>query len=454
MAVFKTITKRFVELSKIPSAVLVSLLFIANGAAAATIEGVRLWRAPDHTRLVFDLSAPAEHKLFSLKNPNRIVIDFDKSSSRFDLSSLKLGSTPVSRIRSGKRGKTGLRLVLDLNEAIKPRSFLLKKHGGKPDRLVLDLYDNAKKIAKTVQQSAPKAKTKRDIIIAVDAGHGGEDPGASGPNKLREKHVVLAMAKELAKQINARKGYKANLTRKGDYYIPLRKRRNLARDMRADLFIAIHADGFKDPRAKGASVFALSLRGATSETARFLARKENEADLIGGVGGVSLEDKDDVLAGVLVDLSMAATLNSSLQVGSKVLAEMASVAKLHKPRVEQANFLVLKSPDVPSILVETGFISNPTEAKNLASPRFRKKMATQIFKGVRSYFNARPPVGSYVAWQKAGSSKNTIYVIGRGDTLSRIALNHKVSVAALKKANGMRNSHIRIGQRLKIPRSS
>lgn len=451
MARFKTLTSGAKYLSKVFGGILM-LSLMANLTWAVNIEGVRLWRAPDKTRLVFDLSAPVEHKLFSLSKPNRIVIDFDKGKNKFDLKQLELDSTPISQIRSGKRGKSGLRIVLDLKSSAKPRSFLLKKHGDKPNRLVLDLHDSAKKVVKTIPRATVKTVSKRDIVIAVDAGHGGEDPGATGPNKLREKHVVLAIAKELAQQINATKGYKAKLTRTSDYYIPLRKRRNLARDMRADLFISIHADAFKDKRAYGASVFALSSRGASSETARFLAQKENEADLIGGVGGVSLDDKDKVLAGVLLDLSMAATMSTSRQVGEKVLTAIGKVARLHKPQVENAGFLVLKSPDVPSILVETGFISNPTEAKNLNSRRFRKKMASQIFSGVKSYFNSQPPVGSYLAWKKSSGGKR-VYITARGDTLAKIASNHQVTVPAIKKANGLRSTRIQVGQRLVIPSS-
>lgn len=259
---------------------------------------------------------------------------------------------------------------------------------------MVDLFDKNNAVVKTVKQVTAKASTKkRNIIIAIDAGHGGEDPGALGPKIGKSRpleNVVLAISKELAKLVDSEPGYRAELVRTGDYYIPLRNRRNIAREKRADLFVSIHADAFKDKRAKGASVFALSRRGATSETARFLAQKENEADLIGGVGNVSLEDKDQVLAGVLVDLSMTATLSSSLDVGGRVLKSMDSVAKLHKPQVEQAGFAVLKSPDVPSILVETGFISNPDEAKKLSSSYYRKNMAKSIFKGIKSYFNQYP----------------------------------------------------------------
>ena len=447
-------------LSRIALAI-VCLCWTLSGVAA-NVDGVRLWRAPDHTRLVLDLSAPVEHKLFTLSNPSRLVIDLESTQLEAGLSALSLDNTPIKALRSALRNKgKDLRVVLDLSQSVNPKSFLLKRSSGKPDRLVIDLFDRTKPTVKTESQIVQSHK--RDIIIAVDAGHGGEDPGALGPKngkrRLREKDVVLAISKELVKLINAEPGYKGVLVRSGDYYIPLRKRRDFARDKRADLFISIHADAFTNPKAKGASVFALSRKGATSETARFLAQQENKADLIGGVGSVNLDDKDEVLRGVLVDLSMTATLGSSLQVGGHVLKQMGGVAVLHKPRVEQAGFAVLKSPDVPSILVETGFISNPGEAKKLAGSKYRRAMARSIFTGVKQHFYTVPPAGSYVAWKKAGgkvtvaSASSKVHVITRGDTLSALARRYNVSVSDLQRANGLSSSAIRIGQRLTIPAS-
>ncbi len=440
-------------------------LFVCVPALAAStdVEGLRLWRAPDHTRLVFDLSDAVEHKLFTLSNPNRLVIDIKNAKMQGSLNKLDLSKTSIKTVRSATRNGKDLRVVLDLSAAISPKSFMLKKHGDKNDRLVVDLFDRAKPIEKTVQQVVQTQTGRRDIIIAIDAGHGGEDPGALGPKlgkrRLREKDVVLAISKQLAKLINAEKGYRAELVRSGDYYIPLRKRRDVAREKRADLFVSIHADAFKNPKARGASVFALSRSGATSETARFLAKKENEADLIGGVGSVSLDDKDAVLRGVLVDLSMTATLGTSLQVGDNVLKSMDTVARLHKNHVEQAGFAVLKSPDVPSILVETGFISNPDEAKKLNSSYYRKNLSKAIFKGIKKHFSNVPPAGSYVAYVKNGgdpkvaSSSGREHVISRGDTLSGIARQYDVTISALQKANRLSSSSIRVGQRLKIPTS-
>ncbi len=463
-------------------------LLFAAAVEAATIEGVRIWRAPDHTRIVLDLSAPVNHVLAPLANPERLVLDISDVSLKADLSKLALGDTPVAAIRSSVQNGTDLRMVFDLKTRVQPRSFLLKPHAGNRDRLVLDFYDAPAAMASeaiptpasnpptnpppltpaataaTTPAATPtptptpkpvtQAVGERDIIIAVDAGHGGEDPGAIGPNRLREKDITLSISKELVAAINAEPGFQARLVRTGDYFIPLKRRRDIARSMQADLFVSIHADAFTKPSARGASVFALSRHGATSETARFLAQRENESDLIGGVGGISLDDKDEILAGVLVDLSMTSTLNDSLRVGQTVLNSMGNVATLHKRRVEQAGFMVLKSPDVPSILVETGFISNPEEARKLATPAYRKQMAQSVFRGVRQYFHQHPPPGTYVAAMRE-SGRNLVreHVIAPGDTLSAIARRYNVTVNQLVAHNGMKNHTIKVGQTLKIPTS-
>ncbi|BCD96629.1 N-acetylmuramoyl-L-alanine amidase [Marinagarivorans cellulosilyticus] len=439
------------------SVVLGFIVFIGNVAAvqAAQVDSVRLWRAPDNTRLVFDLSASADHKLFTLENPSRVVIDIHNTELKKGFGDVPIDDTPITKIRYGDRGNGTLRVVLDMSAPVKPRSFSLPNHGDKPDRLVIDLYDGDKPTVKTVTAVKEVSNGKRDIIIAIDAGHGGEDPGALGPKNLREKDVVLAIAKQMARMVDSTPGYKAKLIRDGDYYIPLKERRNKARDLRADLFVSIHADAFKNPKARGASVFALSRTGATSETARFLASKENDADLIGGVGGVSLTDKDNILAGVLVDLSMTATLTNSLQVGDHVLKNMGRISRLHKKQVEQAGFAVLKSPDVPSILVETGFISNPHEANKLATHSYRKYMAKAIFDGVKHYFEQQPPADSWLAWHLDKKRKNlpSEYVIAKGDTLSDIAKRHSVSVKRLQEYNRLSNASIQVGQKLQIPSS-
>jgi N-acetylmuramoyl-L-alanine amidase len=291
-------------------------------------------------------------------------------------------------------------------------------------------------------------------VVAIDAGHGGEDPGASGSRGQHEKDIVLQIAKELQRQINSEKGFRAELTRTGDYFIPLRKRTEIARKKGADLFISIHADAAPSRAAFGASVFALSDRGATSETARWLADTENRSDLIGGAGNVSLDDKDRMLAGVLLDLSMTATLSSSLNVGQKVLGNMGRVTSLHKQRVEQAGFMVLKSPDIPSILVETGFISNNNEAAKLASSSHQQALARSIRTGVHQYFQQNPPPGTYIAWLRdtgkiaAGPREHTVRP---GETLAMLAVRYQVSVASLRSINSLKTDELKVGQRLDVP---
>ncbi len=427
------------------------VLAAGSSASKTTIKSVRLWRAPDHTRLVFDLSATVEHKIFTLDNPRRLVIDVKHTAFATQPSQLKLANTPITELRSAQFDGNNLRIVLELREEINPRSFVLERNEQYGDRLVIDLYDRAKHSEKTVGDALAGQKS-RDIIIAIDAGHGGEDPGATGPKRLREKNVVLAISRAMQGMINREPGFRAVMVRDGDYYIPLRKRTDIARKHRADLMVSIHADAFNQASANGASVYALSTRSASSETASYLAKRENRADLIGGVGVLSLLDKDKVLAGVLLDLSMTATLESSLGVGTQVLKSLDGVTRLHKKRVEQAGFMVLKSPDMPSILIETGFISNPKEARRLSQPAYQQKMAKAIFTGVKRYFQHKPPVGTLLAERKRKSG--TVHIIARGDTLSDIAHRYRVSISDLRSHNRLKSTRIKIGQRIKIPVSS
>ena len=426
-------------------------LFAAEHAFASTIEGVRLWRSPDSTRFVFDLDSPVEHNIFKLANPSRLVIDVKNTKITANTSNLALSDTPVKRLRFGGQKSGDLRIVLDLKSEIKPRSFVLKSISGKPNRLVVDLYDTSKDTVKNIGQViAPKNNKKRDVLIAIDAGHGGEDPGAIGPGGLYEKDIVLLIAKNLANVINAQPGYKALLIRSGDYYLKHAVRSNRARAKQADLFISIHADGFHNPKARGASVFTLSQRGASSKMASILASKENQSDLIGGVDRIQLGDKEDQLKQILVDLSMTSSLEASMDIGGRVLKEIGKVAHLHSKRVESAGFLVLKSADVPSILVETGFITNPKEAKKLNTLGHRTKLAKSIFKGVDSYFSRKPPEGSLLA-SKLNGTDVVRYKIASGDTLSSIAKRYSVPVSSLMKENKLSGSTIRVGQTLLIP---
>ena len=421
--------------------------FASSKLFSAEVNSVRLWRAPDHTRLVFDISEPADYKLFSLQNPQRLVIDIAGGSLRTNFTELKLTSTPIAKMRSAVRNNGDLRVVLDLSAAIEPRHFTLDSNEQYSDRLVIDLFDKQTAISRSVQQVVEHSDRK--IIIAVDAGHGGEDPGALGPKGIMEKNVVLQIAQRIERLLDRDPHFDGLLVRSSDYYLAHRKRTQLAREQRADFFISIHADAFTDSRANGASVYALSNSGATSETARFLARRENRADLIGGTSALKLGDRDDMLAGVLVDLSMTATMSSSLNAGAYVLKNMGTVARLHKKKVEQAGFLVLKSPDIPSLLIETGFISNPKEARQLSSGSYQQKMATAIYNGLVQYYTENPPVGTLLA--TAISGKPLAYLVASGDTLSEIAARYNTSVNRILNYNKLSSSTIRVGQELLIP---
>lgn len=442
---------------------LISLLLMLCPVAFADVQSVRLWHAPDHSRLVFDLSSRPEHKIFMLKSPPRLVIDIEDCKMADELiRDLDVKYGAIKNVRAGVWNKKDLRIVLDLRQDVTPKSFPLKPNDQYGDRLVVDLYDTnpdqpaVEPVTAAASVDAEKlAQEKRDIIIAIDAGHGGDDPGAIGHRGVREKNVVLSIARELEKLFNAEPGFKPYLVRKGDYYIELRERTRIARKASADLFVSIHADAFSSPKAYGSSVFALSQRGATSETARWLADKENASDLVGGAGGLTLGDKEDVLAGVLLDLSMTASLGASLSVGQEVLNNLNKVSKLHKRRVEQAGFMVLKSPDIPSILVETGFISNPGEATKLATSTYQQQIARSVFTGIKNHFSRVPPPGTYLAalrnQGRLVSSGLREYTIGPGDTLSSIADQHRVSTTTLKQLNGLKNDRIHVGQTLKIP---
>lgn len=414
---------------------------------AADIESVRLWRAPDKTRLVLDLSSTVEHNLFALQSPSRLVIDISDSHIKTKFTDLDFSNTPIAGIRAAVRNKSDVRVVLDLTNTVSPKSFSLPANEQYSNRLVIDLFDKKPVVSRTLDEVVQKKDRK--IIIAIDAGHGGEDPGALGPRRVREKVVVLQLAKKIKALLDSNPNFQGELVRSGDYYLAHRRRTQIARDKQADLFISIHADAFTDPSAHGASVYALSTKGATSEAARYLADSENRADLIGGASSLSLDDKDELLAGVLLDLSMTATLSSSLEVGAYVLKNMGTVARLHKKKVEQAGFLVLKSPDIPSLLLETGFISNPNEARKLSSNSYQNKMARAIFQGIEQYFSDNPPDGTLLA--KYGNRVDRIYVVAPGDTLSEIAVRFNVSMRTLKRHNNMSSSKIRVGKKLKIP---
>ncbi len=425
----------------------VLILLCATAQAATTVENIRIWSDDGKTRVVLDLSHPAAHNIFTLRGPDRLVVDLKSSRLSDSLKAMPAGTGSVRSIRSAVRANGQLRVVLDLREAVRSRSFTAGPNNKYGDRLVIDLQRSGSLHAvKTASQSYQPG---RDIVVAIDPGHGGYDPGAIGRGKTREKDVALQISRTLAARINAEPGMKAVLVREGDYYVDHRKRMAIARRSNADLFISVHADAVDDRRANGASVYALSLKGASDEAARQLAERENASVR---VGGVSLEDKDEVLASVLLDLSQSAALSASLDVGSKVIGELARIGKVHRRTVQQAGFLVLKSPDMPSILVETAFISNPSEEKRLRDKRHQGQLADAILAGVRNYFYSNPPPDTRIAMElRRVPAKQVRHVIARGDTLSEIAARYNVSTAAIRAANKLSSDRIRVGQTLSIP---
>ena len=381
---------------------LASPLFTLPFAAhAAQIRNARLWRSDDKLRLVFDLSGPVQYKTFTLSAPERLIIDLSGAGLSGDFSQLALTNSGITSIRSGHFGKGDTRIVLDLAAPMQLNSFLLPPQEGQGHRLVLDLTSATqapRQIAAEPKPLVDKAHPKRDIIVVVDPGHGGKDPGAVGSKGQREKDVVLSIAQLLAKRLKREKGFDVKLVRNDDFFVPLRKRVEIAHKHNADMFISVHADAAPRVTASGASVYALSEGGATSATARFMAQRENGADLLGATSLLNLKDKDPMLAGVILDMSMNATIASSLQLGNSILGSLEGITSLHQKRVEQAGFAVLKSPDVPSILVETGFISNARDSARLVTARHQQAVADGLFEGLKKYFQKNPPMNSYMAW--------------------------------------------------------
>jgi N-acetylmuramoyl-L-alanine amidase len=380
-------------------------------AHAVDVRAVRLWAGPDNTRVVVDLSGTAQHSLLVLHNPERVVLDVSGAHVAKSAHRAPRGSGAVKSVRMSRSPSGNFRLVLDLARPIQAKSFLSTPNAHYGYRLVVDLAGANNAVNNGANRADKPIKVKhapsdaRDLIIAVDAGHGGEDPGAIGKNGTREKDVVLAIARELALKINSETGMKAVLTRNGDYFVPLRDRMRRARAQQADLFVSIHADSIRDRSIDGSSVYILSQRGATDEASRWLAERENASDLI---GGVSLDDKDNVLASVLLDLSQSASLNASQVAAERVLHQLTQAGEVRKHEVQQARFMVLKSPDIPSMLVETAYISNPQEELRLRTPAHQARLAAAIRQGVHDYFYANPPQGTRVAQLAAANGARPV----------------------------------------------
>ncbi|MBI5783068.1 MAG: N-acetylmuramoyl-L-alanine amidase [Gammaproteobacteria bacterium] len=431
-------------------------------AEPVSVQHLRVWRAPDHTRIVFDVSGPLEHRLFTMQDPHRIVVDMDNARLQGPLPEVETGGPLLSSVRSGKPDEGPLRIVLGLKAEARARSFMLKPAGPYGHRLVIDLYDakaaqeetavskDETRSSAPTERPAPVRPVVRDRVVAIDAGHGGEDPGAQGRRyRTREKDVTLSIARELARLVAQTPGMRPVLIRDGDYYVGLSQRFQKARRMRADVFVSIHADAVSSRRAYGSSVYALSEKGASNAMARQIADKENASDLI---GGVSLNDKDDMLAQVLLDLSHNKTMQDSLGLGDDILAELRRVGPVHMRNVAQAGFAVLKSPDIPSVLVETAFISNPSEEKKLRTPAFQQQLAGSIFRGIKRHL-ARVPAAPSVPVQAANnpSSPPREHIVRKGETLASIARQYNIHVEALRFINNMWDADLPVGLRLRIP---
>ncbi|GAB3735532.1 N-acetylmuramoyl-L-alanine amidase [Silanimonas algicola] len=433
--------------------------YAAFAHSAVEVGQLRLSAGEASTRAELHLDgAPGDYRLFSLANPDRLVLDLPGAA-------LADGFRPpapngrVIGVRTGSPEAGKLRIVFDLAGVVRPRTRV--EGSGRDSRLVLEMFrDDSGAAAISTPAAAPAANAgaapaaaapspvsgTRELLIAIDAGHGGRDPGAIGGGGTYEKTVTLKVARELAAEIDRHPGMRALLIRDSDVFIPLGERYQRARDAQADLFISIHADAAQSRQASGASVFVLSTRGASSEAARFLADRENNADL---VGGVSLEDKDRSLAAVLLDLSQSATMRVSDEAANHVLDELRSVGKTHKPQVERANFWVLRSPDVPSMLVETGFITNAADERKLNDANFRRRLAEVIARGVGDYFGSQPPPGTWFAANPSRGARQ--HVVARGETLGLIAARHGISLSQLRSANDKRDDVVRVGERLRIP---
>ncbi len=423
---------------RLPTALAVLLMSLP--AAALEVQNLRLWPAPDNTRVVFDVSAPVQYEVFTIDNPHRVVIDLKATQVTKPLPQPDAAHRLLRAVRHGPKPDGGTRVVFDVTGPVVVRSALLKPTDRYGHRLLIELTDGpptlpahtlaarpaapAAEVAVPISEAAaPKAEANagkadsgqaamapsppakppaqasrtgsgRDVIVAVDAGHGGEDPGALGRKGTREKDVTLAIARRLAEEINRVEGMRAVLTRDGDYFIPLRKRIEKARGHRADMFVSVHADAYKNPDVAGSSVYVLSQRGASSEAARWLADRENSSDYI---GGVTWDDKDSVLKSVLLDLSQTASMEASADVAEEVLDRLDAIGNVRKPQVQHAGFVVLKSPDIPSILVETAYLTNAGEERKLRTASHQKQLARAIAGGIRQYFETTPPPGTLMA---------------------------------------------------------
>ncbi len=445
--------KRLVDFLAATTAGLLLAVSLPLWSAQVAVEAVRLATAPEQTRLELHVDGAVTHRIFSLSDPDRVVLDIPDARLTGELPPADPQDLLLVGLRSGVRDQGELRVVMDLKRPARVKSFPLSPDGGQGHRLIVELIPKDP-VAKTGGQPgarpAPargRSPAARPVLVAIDAGHGGKDPGAIGSGGTLEKNVTLAIARRLAVLVDKEPGMRPLMIRDGDAFVHLHERIQKAREAKADLFISIHADAFTNPNVRGSSVFTLSERGATSEAAKWLADRENSADQL---GGVDLKSSDDVLANVLLNMSQNATLEHSGEAAGAVLRNLGRLGDTHKAQVQKAGFVVLKSPDIPSMLVETAFISNPEEEARLTTPAHQQRLAEAILAGVKAYFRKYPPPGTGVA-KASGAVAGRGHVIQAGDTLSSIAKHYGVSLTALRSVNRLEGDHIRVGQALTIP---
>lgn len=423
--------------------------FVSYSAFASnTIKSVRVWPSPDSARIVFDLKQKPNYTYFTLHNPYRLVIDLQDTNDEFDWSRIKTDSKLVKRIRqSTPKSKKDVRIVLELQRKLSHSIFPLGPAGPYGHRLVVDIIDPD--LRNTKRTSEPKGERK--IVIGIDAGHGGEDPGSIGPRGTYEKNVVMKLSKRLATLINQDPTMKVVMIRSSDYYIHVNRRTDIARKNKVDFLMSIHADAFTTPQPSGASVWVLSLGRAESEIGKWMEQSQKYSELLGGAAQVIGNSSNDAyLARTLLDMSMDHSMDSGYDAAKEIIAELRLITKMHKTRPQAASLAVLRSPDIPSILVEVGFISNPQEEKKLLSSAHQKKLANALYKGLKNYFNLSPPEGTLLA--KQAKQKAQLYRVKRGDSLSVIAMRFGISVRKLKQANKLKSNVLQIGQVLTIPK--
>lgn len=445
---------------------LLALFLLPTRVWANALESIRVWPSPDETRVVIDLASEAEYSYFTLSSPDRLVVDLKQTSINTKLP-INVSESPVlKRIRKSSPPQKGTyRLVFELKRKVTPQLFKLAPTPGGQygHRLVIDMPHGSSSLSTTTAKPSSSSSSSQvsrdasqllgtaDIVVAIDAGHGGEDPGSIGPSRKYEKHATLAISKKIAAQINAVPGMKAVLTRRGDYFVNLNKRSEIARGSKAHLLVSIHADGFRTPQPRGGSVFVLNTRRANSEIARWVENHEEQSQLLGGAGEVlSKNTSDKNVSQTLLDLQFSHSQKEGYKVATKILKQMSSAGiKLHKKQPVNASLAVLKSPDIPSVLVETGFITNPTEEKLLFQRSHQDKLARALTKAIVQYFEANPPEGTLFS----NRSKTIKHKVKRGESLSVIAKKYGTTTKAIMQANKLKSSGLAIGQVLTIPGS-